>query len=218
MTESTRRRIGTAATTLVVLTAILSTVWNASRRQELLGSASIPTGQVVPNWAQFASARTDNSALVRVVVFSDYECPGCRQLHATLRRLKYRFGDKLDVTVRHYPLTIHPAALVAARAAVCADSVGRFPVMHDWLFDRGVTTETADWVQGAVASGEKDTAAFEVCRTGVGSLDAVTRDIMAGRALGIMVTPTLLIDSLLFGGAPKDLEKIIARSIAQATH
>ena len=212
-----RDKMGVAVTAILVVIAVLSSIWNASGRGSVPKNEGMARGQFVPNWSEFGNARGDSAAHVRIVVFSDYECEGCRQLHASLKTLKKRFGDQLDVIVRHYPLTIHPAALVAARAAVCADAVGAFAGMNDWIFETGVSGRKPEWVRGALASGVRDTAAFELCRTGEASLEIVTRDVVAGRSLGVMVTPSLLLDSLLFGGAPKNLETLIARSIADAT-
>src|SRR5215813_13906894 len=63
-------------------------------------------------------------ALVTLVEFSDYQCPFCRQAHATVSQVE-----------KKYPLvSLHPLAMGAAKAAVAAGMQGRYWEMHDRLF------------------------------------------------------------------------------------
>jgi len=74
-------------------------------------------------------------APVTVVEFGDFECPICKQTAPGLRLLLERFPARVRLVYRHFPLEeVHPHALLAAEAAECAASQGKFWEMHDLLF------------------------------------------------------------------------------------
>jgi protein-disulfide isomerase len=51
-------------------------------------------------------------ASVKLFLFSDTECPYCKQYHMTLQTIMktYKDSGKLAVVFRHFPLSIHPRA------------------------------------------------------------------------------------------------------------
>ena len=75
------------------------------------------------------------SGLDTVVVFSDYECPYCRQFHLTLVALQEQ-NVLPAVRYRSLPLVIHPHARLAAQVAICADEQGSFLRVHRYLMER----------------------------------------------------------------------------------
>jgi hypothetical protein len=77
---------------------------------------------------------------VTLIVFSDYGCASCKTLDTRLRRLLTTHGDSLAILVRHIPLVDTERSFTSARTAVCADLVGQFPSVHQWLFDGGRPT------------------------------------------------------------------------------
>jgi protein-disulfide isomerase len=78
------------------------------------------------------------NASLKIVEFTDYQCTLCgRYFTETYQQLKKEYIDtgKLRYEVRNFPLTnIHPNAMVAAEAAVCARRQGKFWDMHAKLF------------------------------------------------------------------------------------
>ncbi len=70
----------------------------------------------------------DPNAPVKIVEFSDLECPFCKRFHATMKQLMAEYGESGRVAwvYRHFPLqSIHPkAALPAAIASECAAEIG----------------------------------------------------------------------------------------------
>ncbi|MGZ5959434.1 MAG: DsbA family protein, partial [Myxococcaceae bacterium] len=73
-------------------------------------------------------------ALVTLVEFSDYQCPYCRQAHATVTQVEKKYAGKLRLVMKQYPLPFHPQARPAALAAIAAGMQGRYWEMHDRLF------------------------------------------------------------------------------------
>jgi protein-disulfide isomerase len=86
-------------------------------------------------------------ALVTIVMFSEFQCPFCQKVQATLKELKQRHGRELRFVFKHNPLPFHPnampAALFAAEARAQRGDAG-FWDAHDRLFARAPALENAD--------------------------------------------------------------------------
>ena len=67
------------------------------------------------------------SAPVKIIEFSDMECPYCKTFHETMNRVMVEYGaeGKVAWIYRHFPLTnIHPSAILEAQASECAAELG----------------------------------------------------------------------------------------------
>jgi uncharacterized membrane protein len=78
---------------------------------------------------------------INVVEFADFQCPHCRNLHATLKPLLAEYGERVHFVRLHRPLPGHGMAGPAARAAVCADAQGKGEAMADRLFTMELSPE-----------------------------------------------------------------------------
>jgi predicted DsbA family dithiol-disulfide isomerase len=70
-----------------------------------------------------------DSAPVRLLVVSDYQCDSCRtwfEQYLPALRAEYVETGKARLTWVHYPLKEHPGAVRAASAALCAGVQGKF--------------------------------------------------------------------------------------------
>ncbi len=100
-----------------------------------------------------------------VVVFSDFECPGCRSFASFLEhKVQPLFDGRLRVIFKHYPLDpkcnsrvrlpTHPHACNAARIAEGARLIGgsdAFWRAHDYLFSHRDTIHAGSMTPDAVA-------------------------------------------------------------------
>jgi protein-disulfide isomerase len=133
-------------------------------------------------------------ASIGIVEFSDYQCPYCRGFQQQLfPRLKKEYVDSGVVQFIHMdlPLTrIHPQALPAALAAVCAGAQGRFWEMHDALYENALDPTL---YAGLARRLKLDIGMFSACRSNPASERPILRDVAAARRLGISGTPSFLI-------------------------
>jgi protein-disulfide isomerase len=69
--------------------------------------------------------RGDLKAPVKIIEFSDTECPLCKRLHPTLQQVVQQYSGKVAWVYRHLPVKeIHPRALKEAEATECAAELG----------------------------------------------------------------------------------------------
>ncbi len=79
-------------------------------------------------------------AEISIIEYTDFQCPYCSLAAPELERFQADFANRVNVVVRHFPLTsIHDRAMVAARAAEAAGVQGKFFEMHDALFQNQAT-------------------------------------------------------------------------------
>ena len=71
---------------------------------------------------------------INVVEFADFECPACRAFAGTLKAALQPYGDRAHFVRLNKPLSMHPYAADAARAAVCGEALGKAEQMADALF------------------------------------------------------------------------------------
>lgn len=71
--------------------------------------------------------RGNPNAPVKIVEYSDMECPFCKRFHSTMQRVMDEYGkdEKVAWVYRHFPLdSIHSKARTEAVASECANELG----------------------------------------------------------------------------------------------
>jgi uncharacterized membrane protein/predicted DsbA family dithiol-disulfide isomerase len=81
---------------------------------------------------------------VTVVDFVDFECPFCRMTHAALEPILEAHSGRVRLVRKQVPLRMHPHALDAARAACCAERLGKGDAMANALFSAPVEDLTPE--------------------------------------------------------------------------
>ena len=86
----------------------------------------------------------DSSAKVWVLMASDFQCPFCKEWHdANFASLVKSYVDtkRIRLAFINMPLSMHPNAVPAAEAAMCASVQNKFWPMHEALFASQSTWE-----------------------------------------------------------------------------
>ena len=118
--------------------------------------------------------RGSSIAPVKVVEFSDFECPYCKSFHQSMKQVMndYEKGGKVAWVYRHFPLDqIHSKARKEAQAAECAAQLGgnkAFWAYADRLFEIAPSNNRLDLAQLPKVAQETglDQAKFETCLEG----------------------------------------------------
>jgi protein-disulfide isomerase len=145
-------------------------------------------------------------APVKLVLFSDFQCPYCRDFSVTLKEIVKNYEDKVQLVFRQFPLTsIHADAQRAAEASLCAREQERFWEMHDILFENQ-SNLTEENILTQIKRLEIDTEKFRECLASGRYKLEVREGIRAGSAAGADSTPTLFINGIyLNGGQPYEV-------------
>jgi len=165
-----------------------------------------------------APVRGSAAAPVTIVEFSDFHCPFCKRIQPVIEQMRAKYGDKVKLIFRDYPIDgLHPQARAAAEAAHCATEQGKFWEYHDAVFqsDPDATPATLDRIAKDIGL---DVAAFTACRTSGKYKASVQASVQEGTALGITGTPIFFINGrMLVGAQPIEaFSKVIDEELAAA--
>jgi protein-disulfide isomerase len=146
------------------------------------------------------------AAPVVLVLFSDFQCPYCRDFNLTIEDALKKYGDKVRLVFRQFPLTsIHANAQRAAKASLCAAAQNHFWEMHDLLFQNQNSLKEED-IKSRAKDLNLDINAFNSCLDSARINTMIQDDIRAGTMAGADGTPTLFINGRYLGGAHSDEE------------
>ena len=147
-----------------------------------------------------APRRGGEEARVTIVEWSDFQCPFCGRVNATLRRVEAAYGDRVALVFKHLPLPMHPGAPAAHAAAEAAHRQGRFWDMHDRIFanPRDVDPETLARYAGEIGL---DVAQFRVDSQSAAVRSRIRSDAEEAEKLGVTGTPSFFVNGRFLSGA-----------------
>ncbi|MYY05351.1 MULTISPECIES: DsbA family protein [unclassified Streptomyces] len=167
---------------------------------------------------------SDSSSAAPVVldIWCDLQCPDCHRALTDVHALRARYGDRIEVRLRHFPLDKHRHAYAAAQAAEEAVAQGGGRPYAEALLAR-----TADLAAG----GEQllvevarelglDAEEFDTALIDGRHMLIVDADQAEGKAIGVTGTPTYMIGGeRLDGGKSQEglrerIEEIADRLLA----
>ncbi|WBB60422.1 DsbA family protein [Streptomyces sp. WMMC500] len=157
-------------------------------------------------------------------VWCELQCPDCRSALADLRALRERYGDRLDIRLRHFPLDKHQHAMAGAQAAEEAVAQGK-----GWEYTEAVLARAEEFgkrgepllVETARELG-LNAAEVETALVDGRHFLVVDADVAEGRAIGVTGTPTYVVGGeRLDGGKSQEglrerIEEITDRLLAAA--
>jgi protein-disulfide isomerase len=158
---------------------------------ELDGSDLTPT----PSTADHVRGSLDAAAVI--TEFGDFECPFCGHAYGVLEDIRKKYGDRVALVFRHFPLRMHPHARSAAEASEAAAAAGKFWEMHDVLYEHQQALEDADLLGYAESLGISGDAVDKAIRDGQYA-ERIARDRQSGTDSGIPGTPALFINGFAF--------------------
>jgi predicted DsbA family dithiol-disulfide isomerase len=148
-----------------------------------------------------ARVRGNPQAKVMIVEFSDFQCPYCGAVEATLRNVLAKHPDTVALAYRDMPMSkIHPLARQAAEAARCAGEQGKFWEYHDLLFADQRNLDQ-DGLMDKARSLKLDEQQFESCLTSEKFKAQVQQDSQAGMRVGVNATPGFFINGIFLSGS-----------------
>ena len=166
-----------------------------------------------------ARLRGNPKAPVMIVEFSDYQCPYCHQVEPTVKEVLAKYGDKVSLSYRDFPLTaIHSQAQIAAVASRCALEQGKFWEYHDQLFT--ATKLDKDALIEYARNLKLDEKQFGSCLASEKYKADIDKDTQEGRKAGVTGTPGFFINGIELSGAKPgdDFAKLIDEELARKSN
>lgn len=155
---------------------------------------------------------------LEIVEFTDYQCFQCRKMHLQTLQLLAHYPGKIRVIHRHFPMDHEFNPIVSepthigsghlAILAIHAAFKGKFSEMNDWLFFKaGVNQSSILLVEAGDATGI-DARELAAALTHDRYRLLLKRDIHEGIRLGVVGTPSYLINGRVYeGNIPADILK-----------
>lgn len=162
------------------------------------------------------------NAKVLVVEWADYQCPFCKQYFQNVEaQLKKDYIDsgKIKYAFRDFPFlgqaSTDPAgdeSVNSANATRCANEQGKFWDYHDYLYNhQGQENQGAfskDNLKKFAQALSLNTDQFNGCVDSNKYNSDVTKDLSAGRTVGVNGTPTVYVNGVqIVGSQPYDVFK-----------
>ncbi|ANS63956.1 hypothetical protein SLINC_1732 [Streptomyces lincolnensis] len=156
-------------------------------------------------------------------VWCELQCPDCRDALDDLRVLRARYGDRLELRLRHFPLDKHRHAFAAAQAAEEAAEQGQ-----GWAYVEAVLANVAEldrrgepFLVDVARELGLDAEEFDTALIDGRHILIVDADQAEGKAIGVTGTPTYVIGGeRLDGGKSQEglrerVEEIADRLLAE---
>jgi protein-disulfide isomerase len=131
-------------------------------------------------------------APVTMTLFTDFECPYCRQIIPLLDEVLQKNQKNVKLSFKNLPLKFHKLAEPSAKAALAAQEQGKFWPFHDKLFaEQKLTEET---IKKTAVDLKLDIPRFEKDMESPGVQSKLQKDILDAQSAGVTGTPTVFIN------------------------
>ena len=124
---------------VVVIGSIFGIIKLASKSQTP-GSGSSTLALTISAIGDNENIKGDKNAPVSLIEYSDFQCPACGSYYPILKKVSEDLGAQVKFAYRHFPLSQHKNAKLAATVAEAAGKQGKFWDMHDLIFQN-----QSDW-------------------------------------------------------------------------
>lgn len=169
----------------------------------------VPAARKVKGWESLESLGYsiggNDQASVRIVVFSDLECPACSSFHRNVRQAMLAHPNDVKFTFVSHPLDYHKFAMEGARATDCVASTGgNVSRWIDLVFSKQDSLGLKSWGSFADEAQLADSGAIASCASGAdsSSMPAIREFEEWADRLRVSGTPTVLINGLMLGEPP----------------
>ncbi|MFA5420884.1 MAG: thioredoxin domain-containing protein [Patescibacteria group bacterium] len=130
-----------------------------------------------------------DDASITLVLFSDFNCSYCKSTAEVVAALNGKYGDRIKIIVREFPI-MNDDSISLAIAALCAGDQGKYWQMYYKLFEVQGQFRVSDLAYIARLAGVSDVKEFSDCINSDKHYNDVYKNRVDGEALGIQGTPT----------------------------
>jgi protein-disulfide isomerase len=149
-----------------------------------------------------APFKGSGSAKVTIVEFSDFQCPFCGKGADVVNLINKKYGNKVKIAFKQFPLPMHKDAPLTSEASMCVyeQNKDKFWKFHDLAFKNQDKLDSESLIKHAKTSGA-DEKKFKECLDSHKYKSYVEKDMAYGEKLGVRSTPTFFVNGQLISGA-----------------
>jgi protein-disulfide isomerase len=208
MTTELKTIIGIGTLTIGLF---IGAIWWMSQGQSPAGGQADPNRLITSDSPRIGSA----SAKVTLVEFGDYQCPSCAVSHPVVKELLEANPAQVSFVFRHFPLSQHPLAPLAAEAAEAAGEQGKYWEMHNALYERqtewSVSADPLKVFESYAQTIGLDVAKFTAAINSNKFAGKIQQGLADGNNLGVNATPTFYINGQEYTGTTGGLKQAIQK-------
>jgi len=139
---------------------------------------------------------------LKIVEFADFQCPYCREVFSSIRKMAALYGDQVQFIIKDFPVnSLHPLAQEAAQAASCADQQGQYWSYHDQLFINQDNLTTEQDLINLAKQINLNISDFQTCLSNNQITSEINHDYQEGNNLGVRGTPTFFFNGVMVEGS-----------------
>ncbi len=139
-------------------------------------------------------------APVWVVEYTDFQCGACKGVYGTVKDYLHKYGEKIFLQVRFFPISSHTHGVRSAVYAECAANQDKFWAFQDRLFEK-----QSEWSPLEKSEAEKQFAEFgrlagldlsrlKACVDDPETEKRILKEKQDAKALGVKSTPTFFVN------------------------
>jgi protein-disulfide isomerase len=139
-------------------------------------------------------------APVKIVEFTDYQCPFCGKSRPTVNQILSQYKGKVRYVLRDFPLSFHKDSLKAHEGAHCAGEQDKYWEMNKKLFENQRAIKIED-IKKYAEELKLKMDKFNECLDSDKYADIVKQNQEYGEKVGVSGTPAFFINGRMVSGA-----------------
>ena len=157
----------------------------------------------------------NENAKVTIAVFTNFQCPYCRQLEPLLTQVLEQNKETIKIVFKHMPLRGRDLSDLAALGSFAADNQGKFWEYHDQVFSH---EDLSEQLLDEIAAGiGLDMDKFKADRDSPQARQRLSKDAKDAQDAGVRGTPTVFINGqLLKNRSPQGFQSLIDKKLSEA--
>ncbi|MBI2981703.1 MAG: DsbA family protein [Deltaproteobacteria bacterium] len=147
-----------------------------------------------------APAMGPKDAPIRLVEYTDYECPFCGRARDAVNQVLKEYKGKVRYVIKDFPLSFHKNAFKAHEAAHCAGEQGKYWDLNKKIWDnqRSIAEEDLKKYATEIKLKKKE---FEDCLNSGKFASLIRQNVQEGQDVGVSGTPAFFINGRPLSGA-----------------
>ena len=139
-------------------------------------------------------------APVKIVEFTDYQCPFCGRARPTVNQILDTYKGKVRYVLRDFPLSFHKDSFKAHEASHCAADQGKYWELNKKFFENQKEIKIED-IKKHATDLKLNMTTFNQCLDSGKYASKVSADQQYGESVGVSGTPAFFINGRMLSGA-----------------